>query len=211
MDKFTFSVLISGNGSNLQAMIDAIKEKKIKGSINCVLSNNADAYGLKRAKKAQIPTEIIDHKKFNSREKFDASMIKILEKYNPDLIVLSGFMRILSPFFIKHYLGRILNIHPSLLPKYPGLNTHQRVLNKRDQYHGITIHFVDETLDGGPICAQSKLRVQTQSIQKLEAEIHALEHDLYPKVINWFGEGRLKLLKGVACLDQEPIETGIQI
>ena len=120
-------------------------------------------------------------------------------------------MRILSPFFIKHYLGRILNIHPSLLPKYPGLNTHQKVLNGGDQYHGITIHFVDETLDGGPICAQSKLKVKTQSIQKLEDEIHDLEHDLYPKVINWFGERRLKLLKGVACLDQEPIETGIQI
>ena len=120
-------------------------------------------------------------------------MVKVLTGYNPDLIVLAGFMRILSPLFIEAYKGKILNIHPSLLPKYPGIDTHKRVLNSSDKFHGITVHFVDESLDGGPICAQSSIKIRTSSVHKLELEIHKLEYDLYPKVINWFGEGLIKL------------------
>tara|TARA_Y100000590_G_scaffold91488_1_gene103241 strand:- start:5874 stop:6503 length:630 start_codon:yes stop_codon:yes gene_type:complete len=206
MSKFNFAVLISGSGSNLQAMIDAIDSKIIDGSICCVLSNNPDAYGLKRAKKADIPVEVINHKEFTSREEFDEAMIKRLYKYKPKLVVLSGFMRILSQVFVNQFHGRLLNIHPSLLPKYPGLNTHQRVLDSGDKYHGVTIHFVDTTLDGGPICAQSQLLVKTKSAEKLQNQIHDLEHSLYPKVIDWFSKKRLKLVEGIAYLDNKPIK-----
>ena len=195
MNNFTFAVLISGNGSNLQAMIDAVEKKKILGQVCCVLSNKKNAYGLIRAKGAEIPTEIIENDDYSNRQEFEEKMIKVLSKYRPNLIVLAGFMRILSPIFVKQYLGRILNIHPSLLPNYPGLDTHRRVLKSGDKYHGVTIHFVDETLDGGPICAQSSIEIKTNSPKELENEIHKIEYELYPKVINWFGEGRLSLSK----------------
>ena len=133
MTDFLFAVFISGSGSNLQAMINAVKEKKVSGKICCVLSNNEEAYGLIRAKKAGIPTEVINNDDFDNREDFNNEMIKVLAKYEPDLIVLAGFMRILSPLFVKVYNGKLLNIHPSLLPKYPGLNTHERVLESSDK------------------------------------------------------------------------------
>ena len=151
MTNFSFAVLISGNGSNLQAMIDAIEGNQISGKICCVLSNKEDAYGLQRAQEVKIPTEVVSNKDFETREEFDTEMVKVLSSYNPDLVVLAGFMRILSPVFINAFSGKILNIHPSLLPKYPGLNTHERVLESSDSIHGITVHFVDESLDGGPI------------------------------------------------------------
>ena len=206
MSEFSFAVLISGNGSNLQAMIDSVREKKISGQICCVVSNNPEAFGIERAKRAKIPVEVINHREFSPREEFDSEMIKGLEKYKPNLVVLSGFMRILSPVFINHYHGKLLNIHPSLLPKYPGLDTHQRVLDSGDKYHGVTIHFVDSTLDGGPICAQSQLTVNTRSAEELQNEIHSLEHVLYPKVIDWFSKKRLKLVKGIVYLDNRPIK-----
>ena len=158
MTDFLFAVFISGSGSNLQAMINAVKEKKVSGKICCVLSNNEEAYGLIRAKKAGIPTEVINNDDFDNREDFDNEMIKVLAKYEPDLIVLAGFMRILSPLFVKVYNGKLLN-----------------------------------SIDGGPICAQSSLKINTSSVVELEDQIHKLEHELYPKVINWFGEGLLKL------------------
>jgi len=137
-------------------------------------------------------------------------MIKVLSKYRPNLIVLAGFMRILSPIFVKQYLGRILNIHPSLLPNYPGLDTHRRVLKSGDKYHGVTIHFVDETLDGGPICAQSSIEIKTNSPKELENEIHKIEYELYPKVINWFGEGRLSLSKNQVFFDNKKLQIEIK-
>ena len=207
MEEFKFAVLISGNGSNLQAIIDATKSKSIDGSISCVLCNNSEAYGLLRAKKENIPTEVIDHRNFTSREDFDLKMIMYLDKFEPDLIVLAGFMRILSSVFVKHFLGKLINIHPSLLPKYSGLNTHERVLQSDDKFHGITIHFVDESLDGGPICAQSYVQINTRSTKKLEEKIHVLEHRLYPNVINLFGQGKLKLSKGKALLDNTEIKV----
>ena len=205
MTDFLFAVFISGNGSNLQAMINAVKEKKVSGKICCVLSNNEEAYGLIRAKKAGIPTEVINNDDFDNREDFNNEMIKVLAKYEPDLIVLAGFMRILSPLFVKVYNGKLLNIHPSLLPKYPGLNTHERVLESSDKVHGITIHFVDESLDGGPICAQSILEIGDSNIGELKERIHVLEHDLYPKVIDWFAQGRLIQKDDRAYLDGKEI------
>ena len=206
MNNFTFAVLISGNGSNLQAMIDAVEKKKILGQVCCVLSNKKNAYGLIRAKGAEIPTEVIENDDYSNRQEFEEKMIKVLSKYRPNLIVLAGFMRILSPIFVKQYLGRILNIHPSLLPNYPGLDTHRRVLKSGDKYHGVTIHFVDETLDGGPICAQSSIEIKTNSPKELENEIHKIEYELYPKVINWFGEGRLSLSKNQVFFDNKKLQ-----
>ena len=208
VSKIKTCVFISGNGTNLQAMIDAVKEEEINGKICCVLSNSEEAYGLIRAKKAGIPTEVINNDDFDNREDFDNEMIKVLAKYEPDLIVLAGFMRILSPLFVKVYNGKLLNIHPSLLPKYPGLNTHERVLKSSDKIHGITVHFVSESLDGGPICAQSSLQINTSSVKELEEEIHKLEHELYPKVVGWFGEGLLKLSNGKVYFENSELKIG---
>ena len=193
---FSFAVFISGNGSNLQAIINATNNGQIDGKICCVLSNKKEAFGLVRAKEANIPTIVIEHQNFETREKFETAILKSLKSYQIDLIVLAGFMRILSPVFIKPYLGKLMNIHPSLLPKYPGLNTHQKVIDNQDTQHGVTIHFVDETLDGGPICAQSIMKVESNDIDVLENKIHKLEHKLYPKVIQSFAKGELKLLEG---------------
>ena len=192
----SFAVFISGNGSNLQAIIDATSNGLIDGQICCVLSNKKEAYGLARAKKANIPTVVIEHLNYENREEIDNALLQSLQKYNPDLIVLSGFMRILTPVFIKPYLGKLINIHPSLLPKYPGLNTHQKVIANKDTEHGVTVHFVDENLDGGPICAQSTMKVESNDIETLEKRIHELEHELYPKVIQDFAKGNLELQIG---------------
>ena len=192
----SFAVFISGNGSNLQAIIDATSNGLIDGQICCVLSNKKEAYGLARAKKANIPTVVIEHLNYENREEFDNALLQSLQKYNPDLIVLAGFMRILTPVFIKPYLGKLINIHPSLLPKYPGLNTHQKVIANKDTEHGVTVHFVDENLDGGPICAQSTMKVESDDIETLEKRIHELEHELYPKVIQDFSKGNLALQIG---------------
>ena len=208
MTNFSFAVLISGNGSNLQAMIDAIKGNQIYGKICCVLSNKEDANGLQRAQEVKIPTEVVSNKDFETREDFDTEMVRVLSIYNPDLVVLAGFMRILSPVFINAFPGKILNIHPSLLPKYPGLNTHERVLESSDNIHGITVHFVDESLDGGPICAQSSLEITTSSVKQLEQQIHKLEHELYPKVVSWFGEGLLRLTEGKVYFENRELKIG---
>ena len=208
MTNFSFAVLISGNGSNLQAMIDAIKGNQIYGKICCVLSNKEDANGLQRAQEVKIPTEVVSNKDFETREDFDTEMVRVLSIYNPDLVVLAGFMRILSPVFINAFPGKILNIHPSLLPKYPGLNTHERVLESSDNIHGITVHFVDESLDGGPICAQSSLEITTRSVKQLEQQIHKLEHELYPKVVSWFGEGLLRLNEGKVYFENRELKIG---
>tara|TARA_B100000686_G_scaffold35331_3_gene36899 strand:- start:1784 stop:2410 length:627 start_codon:yes stop_codon:yes gene_type:complete len=205
MNKFSFAVLISGNGTNLESMVNSLNEKKISGRICCVLSNKEEAYGLVRAKKAGIPTEVVLNEDYGTREEFDNKLVNVLSKYNPQLIVLAGFMRILSPVFIKAFPGKILNIHPSLLPKYPGLNTHKRVLESSDEFHGVTVHFVDESLDGGPICAQSSLRINTSSEKELEEKIHKIEHEIYPRVIEWFAQGFLKLDNGKAFLHNEEV------
>jgi len=192
---FSFAVFISGNGSNLQAIIEATQNGIIDGKICCVLSNKKEAYGLVRAQEANIPCIVIEHQNFKSREEFDNAIVQSLKEYAPDLVVLAGFMRILTPVFIKHYLGKIINIHPSLLPKYPGLNTHQKVIDNKDVKHGVTVHFINENLDSGQICAQSSMKVKSKDIEELEKSIHELEHELYPKVIQDFVKGNLKLNK----------------
>ena len=192
MSDFKIAVLISGNGSNLQAIIDKFKRSELV-EVCCVISNKEDAYGLKRASKEQINNHFLDHSRFNSRKDFERGLIEILEQYNPDLIVLAGFMRILSDLFVNKYIGRLINIHPSLLPKHKGLNTHEKVMKEKDEFHGVTVHFVDNTLDGGPICAQSSFRVETQDINELQEEVHKLEHEIYPQVIEEIAKGNITL------------------
>ena len=195
MNNFKVAVLISGNGSNLQAMIDSFKNQD-QIQICSVISNVEDAYGITRASGAGIETHVINHKDYPSRETFEKKLIDKLNDTCPDLIVLAGFMRILGEVFIAEYYGKIINIHPSLLPKYKGMNTHERVLENNEEFHGITVHYVDDSLDGGPICAQSKLKINTSNVNELENQIHELEYKLYPEVIKQIAEGKMKLIDG---------------
>ena len=195
MSNFNVAVLISGNGSNLQAIIDKFQKDELV-NVCCVVSNKKDAYGLVRAEKAKIDHYFIDNKNFSSREEFEQAIINILNKYKPDLVVLAGFMRILSELFVNKYQNKLINIHPSLLPKYKGLDTHRKVLENQDDYHGVTVHFVDNTLDGGPILAQTRTPVETQDIKELEEKIHELEHKIYPEVIKDIAQKQIYVLNG---------------
>jgi phosphoribosylglycinamide formyltransferase-1 len=186
-------ILISGNGSNLQSIIDCAD--RIDLQISCVISNNKNAFGLKRAEYSKIQTCIIDEELINSKDIFDKNLIKIIDQYDVQLIILAGYMRILTPLFISHYFGTILNIHPSLLPKFPGLNTHQRVLNSSDTIHGVSVHFVVDKLDSGPIIAQDYVKINhLDTVKSLSIKVLRKEHDLYPKIIHWYTQGRLKLI-----------------
>ena len=195
-------VLLSGSGSNLQALIDSNDVKQSSAIIRAVISNRADAYGLQRAKDAGIDTRVLDHKAFEGREAFDAALIEIIDTFNPQLVVLAGFMRILSADFVRHYQGRLLNIHPSLLPKYKGLHTHQRALEAADSEHGCSVHFVTEELDGGPLVVQAVIPVESDdSPHSLAQRVHTQEHQIYPLAVRWFAEGRLSLDEQGALLD----------
>ena len=195
-------VLISGSGSNLQALIDSIAQDGNPARIAAVICNRADAYGLVRAQNAGIPTRVLDHKQFDGREAFDAALIEAIDDFDPQLVVLAGFMRILTGDFVRHYEGRLLNIHPSLLPKYKGLNTHQRALEAGDREHGCSVHFVTEELDGGPLVVQAVVPVESDDTpESLAQRVHRQEHHIYPLAMRWFAEGRLKLGKTGAQLD----------
>ena len=195
-------VLLSGTGSNLQALIDSDDVKASPATIRAVISNRADAYGLQRAKDAGIDTRVLDHKAFEGREAFDAALIEVIDEFKPQLVVLAGFMRILSADFVRHYQGRLLNIHPSLLPKYKGLHTHQRALEAGDGEHGCSVHFVTEELDGGPLVVQAVIPVESDdSPHSLAQRVHAQEHRIYPLAVRWFAEGRLSLDERGALLD----------
>ncbi|HCN62996.1 MAG TPA: phosphoribosylglycinamide formyltransferase [Pseudomonas sp.] len=195
-------VLLSGTGSNLQALIDSCAIKDSPARIRAVISNRADAYGLQRAKDAGIDTRVLDHTAFEGREAFDAALIEVIDTFNPQLVVLAGFMRILSAGFVRHYQGRLLNIHPSLLPKYKGLHTHQRALQAGDSEHGCSVHFVTEELDGGPLVVQAIIAVESDdSPHSLAQRVHAQEHRIYPLAVRWFAEGRLSLDEQGALLD----------
>lgn len=199
-------VLVSGSGSNLQAIIDACATKHINGNIVAVISNKPDVYALKRAKNSHIPTHVINHKEYLSREAFDQVVAKQIDVYQPDLIVLAGYMRILTPEFVKHYAGKMLNIHPSLLPKYPGLHTHKRAIEAGDQEHGTTVHFVTEELDGGPIILQAKVPIFADDTeQDVIDRVLVQEHQIYPLVIKWFCDNRLSMQQGKAYLDNKEI------
>ena len=195
-------VLISGNGTNLQAIIDACKSSVKGGKVTAVFSNKATAYGLERAEQAGAQPVFIDPKSFDTRDAYDQELMRQMDEFNPDLVVLAGFMRILSSDFVRHYMGRMINIHPSLLPKYPGLNTYQRAILAGDEEHGTSVHFVTEQLDGGPVILQAKVPIfDEDTIEILTERVQAQEHRIYPLVVQWFVEGRLEMKEGKAFLD----------
>jgi phosphoribosylglycinamide formyltransferase-1 len=199
-------VLISGNGSNLQALIDAAKERSYPARISAVISNRDDAYGLQRAQNAGIACRLLSHHDYDDREAYDQSLMALIDSFDPGLVALAGFMRILSADFVEHYSGRLLNIHPSLLPKYKGLHTHQRALDGGETEHGASVHFVTLELDGGPLILQSPVPVLADdTAETLADRVLEQEHIIYPQAVKWFAEGRLKLVDGVAMLDNKAI------
>ena len=202
-------ILISGSGSNLQALID--QSKTAEYTIASVISNNADAYGLQRATRAGIPTLVIDHRDFADRKEFDLALQEAIDAINPNLLVLAGFMRILGADFVSHFSDRILNIHPSLLPKFQGTRTHERALEAGEKEHGASVHFVTEDLDGGPVIAQERIKVRADdTADSLQRRVLQKEHLLYPKVVKWFAGGRLAMRDGQAWLDNNPLPaTGV--
>lgn len=194
-------VLISGSGSNLQALLNHFQDNE-SVTISAVISNKADAFGLQRAARAGVPTQVLSHRDYSDRLAFDQALIQVIDQYQPDLVVLAGFMRILTPEFTHHYQQRLMNIHPSLLPKYKGLDTHQRALEAGDTEHGCSVHFVTEHLDGGPVIIQASIAIEADdNADSLAQKIHQLEHQIYPLAVQWFAEGRLQLANNTVVLD----------
>ncbi|MGE9552352.1 phosphoribosylglycinamide formyltransferase [Erwinia amylovora] len=195
-------VLVSGQGSNLQAILDACQQGRINGSVAAVFSNKSEAFGLERAREAGVPAHALAASQFADREAFDRQLMLEMDAYAPDLVVLAGYMRILSPAFVQHYAGRMLNIHPSLLPKYPGLHTHRQAIENGDEEHGTSVHFVTEQLDGGPVILQAKVPVfADDTIDEVTARVQNQEHAIYPLVVSWFVAGRLAMKDDAAWLD----------
>lgn len=198
-------ILISGRGSNMEALIAARDAGELPVNIAAVISNRPDAAGLDTAARAGIVTHYIDHKAFAGREAFDAALAECIDTFSPDLVVLAGFMRILSEGFVRHYAGRLMNIHPSLLPSFPGLHTHQRALEEGVRIHGCTVHFVTPALDHGPVIVQAAVPVLDGDAEAtLAARVLAQEHRVYPLAVRWFAEGRLRLDGQCVRLDAEP-------
>lgn len=198
-------VLISGRGSNLQSIIDKARDGNLAVEVRAVISNEPDAYGLERARRAGITTRILNHRDFKSREAFDDALMALIDSFEPSLVVLAGFMRILTPGFVSHYAGRLMNIHPSLLPEFPGLDTHQRAIDAGVAEHGVSVHFVTPSLDGGPVIIQARVPVRKHDdAETLAARVLEQEHVIYPQAIGWFAEGRLSIDGDRVLLDGEP-------
>ena len=204
------AILISGSGSNLQSFIDRVADGRVGLDLAVVFSNRPDAFGLERARSAGIDTACLEHGDFETREAFDRAVATELDRWQPELLILAGFMRILSPWFVDHYEGRILNIHPALLPLYPGLDTHARVLEAGETWHGSTVHFVTEELDGGPRILQGRIRVApTTDPAELMQRVQAVEHQIYPQAADWFGQGRLEFRDGATWLDGKRLDEPV--
>ena len=202
-------VLISGCGSNFQSFIDACVDGTLNADVKAVISNKAGVKGLERAANVGIPNITLDHKSFESRGEFDQALGDVIESFSPDLIILAGFMSILTPQFVNRFLGQLMNIHPSLLPKYPGLHTHQRAIDAGDREAGATVHFVTPELDGGPAIVQAQVPVlKNDSAEALASRVLDFEHQIYPLAAEWFCQGRLELRDGDVILDNEllPVE-----
>ena len=201
-------VLISGSGSNLQAIIDAVNAGRINGKIEMVISNKDDAYGLERARLADVPGCVIRHTDYSDRDSFDQALIAEIDSHSPDLVILAGFMRIFTPEFVNRYSDRMLNIHPSLLPKYKGLNTHQRAIEDGEARHGCTVHFVTEELDGGPLAVQAAVDIlPDDTADSLQQRVHTQEHKIYPLAVEWFCNDRLQLVSGQVQLDGSSLDS----
>ena len=205
------AVLISGGGTNLQAFIDGVGAGRLPLDLKVVVSNRPGAYGLERARKAGIPTECVEHGDYPDRRSFDRALVDTLETYAPELILLAGFMRILTPVFIDRFAGKIFNIHPSLLPQYPGLDTHQRAIDAGDRWAGSTVHFATAELDGGPRVIQGRVPVMPDdTADALAARVLEVEHQIYPRAAELFAEGRLAYRNGAAWLDGKRLDEPLQ-
>ncbi|MGN6259551.1 MAG: phosphoribosylglycinamide formyltransferase [Ralstonia sp.] len=205
-------ILISGRGSNMEAIVRACQAEGWSGRIAAVISNRPDAAGLKFAASHDIATAVVDHKAFSDRDSFDAALAQVIDGFSPDLVVLAGFMRILTPGFVKRYAGRMLNIHPSLLPCFPGLHTHEAALAMGVKVHGATVHFVTADLDHGPIVLQAIIDVrQDDTPDSLAGRLLAQEHTIYPRAVRWFVEGRLSIEDGVVRVspDESQLVIGV--
>lgn len=201
-------VLVSGDGSNLQALIDSCHSGRIRAQIVGVISNVPDAYALERARLAGIPTQVIDHHEYADRASFEVEVTRVIQEWKAELIVLAGFMRVLTPAFVNRYSGQMINIHPSLLPAYRGLNTHARVLQTGDRMHGCSIHFVTSDLDAGAVIAQAVTNVlPTDDLPTLTKKVRTLEHHLYPLVVSWIAAGRIALLGNKVYLDGQELQS----
>lgn len=197
-------VLVSGSGSNLQALIDAIESGEISARITAVISNVPDVFALQRAKQANIPAVVLDHTRYESRAAFDTALQQCIAVYQPDLVVLAGFMRLLTPEFVQSFQGKMLNIHPSLLPKFRGLHTHQRALDTGEEEHGASVHFVTPDLDSGPVVIQGVVPVlKGDTSDTLAQRVLQVEHVIYPRAIGWFVTGRLGMRDDRVVLDGE--------
>ena len=204
-------VLLSGSGSNLQAIIDAT-EQGLPIQIRAVISNKPDVRGLERAHQAGIATAVLEHGQFDSRAAYDSALAALIDQFEPGLVVLAGFMRILTADFVKHYSGRMLNIHPSLLPKYRGLHTHQRALEAGDSEHGASVHFVTEELDGGPLILQAKVPILADDDENtLAARVLTQEHIIYSTAIRWFAEEAIAMIDNCLFKDGKPLNQPIQL
>ena len=208
--RLTCAVLVSGGGTNLQAFIDAVAAQALDIDLSVVISNRPGAFGLERAKRAGIDALCVDHTQFDSREAFDEALANTLDSYRPQLVVLAGFMRILTPAFVDRFSGRLLNIHPSLLPRHPGLNTHQRALDAGDRWHGSTVHFVTEQLDGGPPIVQGRVPVRDDDdAASLAARVLEIEHRIYPHAVGLIAAGRVEFREQQAWLDGQPLASPV--
>lgn len=212
MNKLPIVILISGRGSNMQAILDECARGTLPVEIRAVISNRADAAGLASAQAAGVHTEVLDHREYANREAFDEALQRTIDRHTPQLVVLAGFMRILTPDFVRHYRGRLINIHPSLLPAFRGLDTHRRALDAGAHEHGASVHFVTEELDGGPVIAQIAVPVAAgDDAARLAARVLEAEHRLYPAVLGWFAAGRLQWLDGQPALDGRPLTVPLRL
>ncbi len=209
---FSAAVLISGNGSNLQAFIDAVTARELDIELAVVISNKANAYGLSRANKAGVAAMTVPSIDYQNRADFEVALARAVDSYEPDIIVLAGFMRILTPSFVSRYAGRIINIHPSLLPKYPGLHTHQRVLDAGERWHGCTVHYVSGELDGGPAIIQGRVPVLDHDDEdQLAARVLEVEHRIFPRALALIANGRIRLEDAEVWYDGQKLLEPIQL
>ena len=205
-------VLLSGSGSNLQALIDGQQAGELAIDIRAVISNRPGAYGLERARAAGIHAETLDHREFADRESYDTALRDRIEAREPGLVVLAGFMRILTDPLVEHFRGRMLNIHPSLLPAFRGLHTHRRALEAGHREHGCSVHFVIPALDAGPVVAQGVVPVLDDDTEDtLAARVQRQEHRVYPLVVHWYATGRLRLEGETVMLDEQPLDAPARI
>jgi phosphoribosylglycinamide formyltransferase-1 len=211
MSRLPIAILISGRGSNMRVIAERAAAGSLPVDVRVVVSDQPAAEGLQTAAALNIATRVLVPREFADRPSYDRALVQLLEQYQPQLIVLAGFMRILTPHFIGAFANRILNVHPSLLPQYRGLHTHRRALEAGEKLHGVSVHFVTEELDGGPVVLQAEVPVLAEDSEKtLSARVQQAEHRIYPQAIDWFARGRLLLSDGRAWLDGKPLDAPLR-